>query len=481
MASGLQTQRVPRPRQPAQDGNGRQKLASRTADRILADVIADGWPVGQVVGSEADLRERYGVSRAVFREAVRIVEHQGVARMRRGPGGGLVVDAPDPSAVIEAVVVYLFFVDARLDEVFEARAILEEAVAELATSRLDDDDIAMLRRFAETEVRPGTDDPRRLHAILASLTRNPALELFVEILDRVSVLYLSDLNSIKPAVGRESRTAHLKIIDAVVAGNAGLARHRMRKHLDAEAAFMRKARTSRQALDPEDAAGAPDGTKRAERISRVLLAEVVASGWPVGESLGSEADLMRRFDASRAVFREAVRLLEHHQIAEMRRGRGGGLFVVAPGISAIADTAAVYLEQRGIDATHLAETRMLVEVAVAELAASRIDDHEAQRLYDVLDAETGAAGDAFSDAAHDLHVALGQATGNRVLELIVRVLARLTKLHQAQPPGGETVSEMPESVMRAHRAIVAAVIAGDGQLARNHQARHLAALASWLR
>jgi DNA-binding FadR family transcriptional regulator len=36
-------------------------------------------------------------------------------------------------------------------------------------------------------------------------------------------------------------------------------------------------------------------------------------------------------------------------------------------------------------------------------------------------------------------------------------------------------------VMRAHRAIVEAVVAGDGQLAQNRQRRHLAALASWLR
>ena len=61
------------------------------ADRILGDIAEEGWPEGEVVGSEAELLERYGVSRAVFREAVRLLEHLQVARMRRGPGGGLVV------------------------------------------------------------------------------------------------------------------------------------------------------------------------------------------------------------------------------------------------------------------------------------------------------------------------------------------------------------------------------------------------------
>ena len=55
------------------------KRAAKVADRIVGDVMALGWPVGEVLGSEADLLERYQVSRAVFREAVRLLEHQQVA------------------------------------------------------------------------------------------------------------------------------------------------------------------------------------------------------------------------------------------------------------------------------------------------------------------------------------------------------------------------------------------------------------------
>ena len=112
---------VPRP---GADSNA--KRAAKVADRIIEDVMALGWPVGEVIGSEADLLERYRVSRAVFREAVRLVEHQQVARTRRGPGGGLVITEPTIGAVIDAVVLYLHRVDARLDEIFEARIILEE-------------------------------------------------------------------------------------------------------------------------------------------------------------------------------------------------------------------------------------------------------------------------------------------------------------------------------------------------------------------
>ena len=103
-------------------------MAASIADAIVADVIAQGWPEGQVLGSEPELLERYGVSRAVFREAVRLVEHKEVARMRRGPGGGLIVTTPSVESVTDAVAVFLFYVDADVEEVFELRAVFMQVV-----------------------------------------------------------------------------------------------------------------------------------------------------------------------------------------------------------------------------------------------------------------------------------------------------------------------------------------------------------------
>ena len=78
------------------------------------DVVDRGWPLGEVLGSQSELIERYGVSRAVFREAVRLVENQQVAFMRRGPGGGLVVTEPTVDAIIDAAVLYLHRANTRL-------------------------------------------------------------------------------------------------------------------------------------------------------------------------------------------------------------------------------------------------------------------------------------------------------------------------------------------------------------------------------
>src|ERR1700735_5353292 len=125
------------------------KRAAKVADRIIGDVMAMGWPVGEVLGSEVDLLERYQVSRAVFREAVRLIEHQQAARTRRGPGGGLVITEPTVGAVIDAVVLYLHRVDARLEEIFEARIILEDLACQLAAERTDEADLGELRGYVE--------------------------------------------------------------------------------------------------------------------------------------------------------------------------------------------------------------------------------------------------------------------------------------------------------------------------------------------
>src|SRR5271156_362840 len=165
------------------------KMAATRARRILPPPVERGWPVGEVLGSQSELIERYGVSRAVFREAVRLVENQQVASVRRGPGGGLVVPEPTVDAIIDAAVLYLHRANTRLDEVFEARIVLEEIAAELATDRLTDNDAADLRSLSADEGTGAVTDHRALHKRLAAIARNPAIELFVDVLNRVASLY----------------------------------------------------------------------------------------------------------------------------------------------------------------------------------------------------------------------------------------------------------------------------------------------------
>src|ERR1700722_11637552 len=325
------------------------KRAAKVADQIVADVIALGWPVGKILGSETELLDRYQVSRAVFREAVRLLEHQQVARARRGPGGGLVITEPTVDAVIDAVVLYLYRVEAPLDELFEARIVLEDIAAGLAPTRLDEQDLDRLRPFVDDAEAQGRPDPRALHAVIASISRNPAVELFVDVLNHVAMLYSSGWQTFGPVIHTDTVHAHARIAEAVMSEDSAASRHRMRRHLEAEADYLRNRRTTRQ-LMPEGVVtlGQSANGKLAETVARRITQAIVADGLRPGELVGTEPELIEREGVSRAVLREAVRLLEHHQIARMRRGPGGGLFVFEPSAAAVTDVAAIYLARHGM-------------------------------------------------------------------------------------------------------------------------------------
>jgi DNA-binding FadR family transcriptional regulator len=452
------------------------KRAAQVADRIVGDVMAMGWPVGTLLGAEAELLERYGVSRAVFREAIRLVEHQQVARTRRGPGGGLVITEPTVHAVIDAVVLYLYRVEARIDELFEARIVLEDIVAELAPGRLGDQDLTRLRSFQRGDHNQDPD-PRALHALLASITRNPALELFVEVLNRVSILYTTGWQALGPAVTAESARAHARIADAVIEGDSGLARNRMRKHLEAERDVLR-GRVSTTELLPDHVVAVRESSdgKRAEAVARRITQEIADRGMRPGELVGAEKELIEQEGVSRAVLREAVRLLEHHQIARMRRGPGGGLFVFEPSAGAVTEIAAIYLARRGMRLADLAELRTGVEVAMAGLAAERLDPAGTALLGDAIDREQEQ-----NDAEPDLHAVVAGAAGNRVLELVGLVLIRLSRLHRTDRLASAARLRARGEVTRAHEAIAVAVESGDRELSRHRMRRHLDALAAQLR
>lgn len=457
---------------------GETKLAARIASQIADDVIARGWPVGEVLGSAAEYQERYDVSRAVFREAVRLLEHQQVVRTQRGATGGLIVTEPTLDAVIDAAVLYLLRVDARVDEVFEARVVLEQIVTELACRRIDAEGRARLEAHLALEASDERIDPHELHGLLASLTGNPALELLVHILNRVSSLYLRDPSAFDPTSADQVRRAHVRIVRAVVAGDGDLARADMHRHLTAEADRLRQRRATRQALSAAAGLEPPVGGKRAEAVAREIYGGVVAGRFEPGHYLGSEPMLLDRYGVSRSVFREAVRLLEHHQIATMRRGTGGGLIVTAPSPDAVTDVVALYLARRGTSLAALAELRGRVEAALVDLVIDRLDAAGAEALHAAADLDEGD--EEAGVAIHNLHATMAALAGNRALELVALVLIRLTRFHQHRELSERERRDISAEVQKIHRGIAGAVQAGDRELARKRMGKHLAAVSDFL-
>src|SRR5256885_2123974 len=127
----------------------RRKRAAVLARQIEDDIAAAGWPVGTVFGTEPELSARYGASRSVLLEAVRLVEHHQVATMRRGPKGGLVVRAPDLHGAATALAIYLDHVGTSVVDLMDVRLMLEPLAARLVAESLSEESIAALREAVD--------------------------------------------------------------------------------------------------------------------------------------------------------------------------------------------------------------------------------------------------------------------------------------------------------------------------------------------
>jgi DNA-binding FadR family transcriptional regulator len=463
------------------------KLAAQVARRIEAEVVRRGWPVGASLGSEPELRERYGVSRSVLREAVRLVEHHQVVRMRRGPNGGLFVAAPDAGPAARAMVIYLEYVGTSVDDLMEARRLLEPLAAALAAQQMSEEGIELLRRTLEAEAamtdEPGDRTAEALHVVLGELSANPVLGLFIDVLIRLTNRYGQVSPDTPRSAYRKARSVakrrHAEIGDVVIAGDAGRAEAEMAEYLEGVAAWMRShGQGRREITDPLDAPGpAPQG-KLAEVVASRLRDDIAATGWPVGAVIGSESDLLARYGISRAVLREAVRLLEYHSVASMRRGPGGGLVVGTPDPQASIDTMALYLEYRRVGAADLLAVRDAIELGMVTRVTARREDVEVVPRLEaaargVLDGPTDD-----QEKADHFHAELAELAGNPVLALFLRILTELWRRHAAV----EQVNASPTAaaeVERIHQRIADAVAAGDVGLARHRLRRHLAALTDW--
>jgi len=454
------------------------------------------------LGSEHALQERFRVSRSVLREAVRLVEHHQVARMRRGPNGGLLICEPDAGPATRAVVIYLEYLGTTLADLLNARLVLEPLAATLAAERIDEAGIARLRAVlrAEEQWKPGLPAPRdEFHIALAEQSKNPVLQLFIDILMRLTTRYAlqSRADSTSEAIEAvdQLHISHSEIVAAVTAGDSGRAKTLSERHVEAVTAWLHQHHPGngsrrRQPRRPRRLnAEAPQG-KLAEMLAATIGDDIAASGWQVGSVFGTETALLERYRVSRAVFREAVRLLEYHSIAHMRRGPGGGLVIAKPQAQASIDTIALYLQYRNPSREDLRCVRDAIEIDnVAKVVKRRsepevagfLETHRATHRAGLEENPQETPGDVRQAIEEEFrfHFGLAQLAGNTLLDLFLRIIVELFRRHwsstgQALPNWSDVLA-----VHHAHARILEAIEAGDDSLARYRIRRHLDAAASW--
>ena len=128
--------------------------------------------------------------------------------------------------------------------------------------------------------------------------------------------------------------------------------------------------------------------RASDEIADRLRAQIRSEGLEPGDRLGREGDLARRFGVSRPTVREAIRALASAHLVVSSKGRGGGIFVAATpeqGIGrSLAAGVAGMLETDALSIEELLETRVLLEVPLAGLAAQRAGAEQVAELQALI-------------------------------------------------------------------------------------------------
>jgi GntR family transcriptional regulator, transcriptional repressor for pyruvate dehydrogenase complex len=219
--------------QPMQVPKASDVLANDIRERILRGE----FPAGTPLPPERELVTQTKMSRTTVREALRILEVQGLVVIKTGRSGGAFVQQPGGEAVASSVSLLIRGQQLRLTALLETREAIEPACAGLAAKYRTDDDLAALDA-ANTVLGDLTLPLDRFlranvdwHVAVAVASHNELLTGFMTALS--NAIYSSTENTafVDDEVRRTTHKAHKTITDAIRAGDPAVATRRMTKHV----------------------------------------------------------------------------------------------------------------------------------------------------------------------------------------------------------------------------------------------------------
>jgi DNA-binding FadR family transcriptional regulator len=464
------------------------KLAVITANIIQKEIIGMGWPVGESLGVEPQLIERYGVSRATLREAIRQLERHGVARMRRGNHGGLIIEQPARNSAVVALSTYMELSNTNFDQLFEARQVIEGMAIEQAARRLSDKDIDTLNALIEELHNPASkqfDTEIALHGnirgILRDITGNPATSILLD-----SLYYITTTDGapkhasqadIKEALSN-ARNYRLRTLEALIGGDIDQAKQWQRELLQVGQWLITKqlqdgkgnSKPTVSLTSTEHGPAYDAFNKMAQRTALTIARAIQEEKMEPGTRLGTESEIRDKFSVSRAVLREALRILELHTIVKGKRGNGGGFRVAPPSPEYTANIVVSFLQHDGFSPHYFYEIWASIQLASSALAAERIDADGKIRLQSLLATEHDASTpEELLAAIRETDLAIGETGKNVPLALFAQVLGQLAVSY----PVSKLTKNLATTLRTTHSLYVQAIIDGKAGIARRHMAKFL--------
>ncbi len=166
-----------------------RKTAERVAEEIVNDIVMNCLRTGDQLSLEGEMVDRYKASRSSVREALRLLEVQGLIVLKPGPGGGPVVGQVDPANLARTASLYFHLGGATYESILRTQAMLEPLCAQLA-SRHPQRRMAMEPFVSPVRLRTNDEVRRhdeRLHAAIYRLADNPIITMLTQAISRIVV------------------------------------------------------------------------------------------------------------------------------------------------------------------------------------------------------------------------------------------------------------------------------------------------------
>lgn len=207
-----------------------------------------------------------------------------------------------------------------------------------------------------------------------------------------------------------------------------------------------------------------------DQIAERILKMIQDKELNPGDKLPPERELAASIGVGRPALREALRALSLINVIEIRQGAGA--YVTDLDTTQLVQHLSFVFSLDDSAIMDLFDARNIVEVGIAELAATRIQDSEILELEACLDKSAQSINDpeAFLQADLELHLLIARIARNPVM---FRFMESIQELGLASRRRTSNLGGVLAQSTVDHRQIVAALKARDPQLAREAMRQHL--------
>ncbi|MBW1790864.1 MAG: FadR family transcriptional regulator [Deltaproteobacteria bacterium] len=165
-----------------------EKISDQIIEQIRDIILSGQVKPGERLASENELITQFDVSKATMREALRVLEVMGLIEIRKGVGGGVFIAEVEMKTTVNSIVNFLHFKSVSIKDITMLRYLLEPTVAQIAASKITDEDIQKLEDIigqqtidAQAEILRGIS----FHRYLARMTQHPVLILILDFIDNL--------------------------------------------------------------------------------------------------------------------------------------------------------------------------------------------------------------------------------------------------------------------------------------------------------